>query len=123
MRAAAWAPSLRRTALIASGGSSAEPQSAGGIVAPGGFEPCWRTGRVSVPAHRNSASSGWARTLRTTSDIGLPPPRSPPRLRRARQLGGPRRLGRRLLQVAPLLDGVADGFLDQLLALGVLVER
>src|SRR5262249_46423348 len=32
-------------------------------------QPCSRTSRISAPAQRNSASSGWARTLRTTGDI------------------------------------------------------
>src|SRR5947209_2013265 len=53
-------------ALISSGERSAAPQSPGVMLARWACQPCSRTSRISVPAQRNSASSGWARTLRTT---------------------------------------------------------
>src|SRR5438309_1746398 len=56
---------------ISSGPSSAEPQSPGVIVATCAVQPCSRTRRAMVPAQRNSASSGWARTLSTTPAISV----------------------------------------------------
>src|SRR5262249_55986519 len=50
--------------LISSAECSAEPQSPGVMVAMWTCQPCSRARRISTPAQRNSASSGWARTLR-----------------------------------------------------------
>src|SRR5881396_2657339 len=89
--------------LISSGGNSAEPQSPGVMVARWACQPCSRTSRISVPAQRNSASSGWARTLRTTFAIRVPSA-SPGRLPLLHP-GGGRGLGWRFGRV--LLDETA----------------
>src|SRR6266852_4654340 len=69
MRRAAVAPSARRTRLISSGDMTAEPQSPAVMLARCACQPCSRTSRIKAPAQRNSASSGWARTLNTTGAV------------------------------------------------------
>src|SRR5215471_5522127 len=64
MSAAALAPSARRRRLISWGPYSTAPQSPGVMEAMCTSKPCSFLRRMSVPAQRNSASSGCARTAR-----------------------------------------------------------
>src|SRR5262249_34883754 len=83
-----------------------------------------RTSRVSVPAQRNSASSGWARTLRTTFAIGAPS-RGSCRLRPRAGAGvdrGPLLARGASADAAPPLDLLLHLRVDQRLALEIPVE-
>ena len=84
--------SSRRMAAIASGSCSALPQSPGVMVAIVTTQPASRS-RISVPAHWNSTSSGWAcrARIRIGSDMSFPRdgPAKPPSGLSARLIARP----------------------------------